>query len=117
MESNAWCPRLTAAMILSGSAVHTKGFGSSLVSWREAVDRGLEIDDRAEHAAFEAASGQLGEEALDGVEPGGRSRRVMEHKAWVPAEPGPRLGVLVRAVIVEDYVNDLAWRNFSLDGI
>ena len=58
----------------------------------EAVDRGLEIDDRAEHAAFEAASGQLGEEALDGVEPGGRSRRVMEHKAWVPAEPGRSWG-------------------------
>jgi hypothetical protein len=30
MESNAWCPRLTAAMILSGSAVHVKGFGSAI---------------------------------------------------------------------------------------
>ena len=30
MESNTWCPRLTAAMILSGSAVHVKGFGSAL---------------------------------------------------------------------------------------
>ena len=28
IESNTWCPRLTAAMILSGSAVHVKGFGS-----------------------------------------------------------------------------------------
>jgi len=35
MESNAWCPRLTAAMILSGSAVHVKGFGSALVSARK----------------------------------------------------------------------------------
>ncbi len=25
IESNAWCPRLTAAMILSGSAVQVKG--------------------------------------------------------------------------------------------
>src|SRR5215218_9354378 len=32
MESNTWCPRLTAAMILSGSAVQEKGFGLSLVS-------------------------------------------------------------------------------------
>ena len=32
MESNAWCPRLTAAMILLGSAVHVKGFGFSLGS-------------------------------------------------------------------------------------
>ena len=71
---------------------------------QEAIDRGLEVDDRAEHAAFEAALGQLGEEALDSVEPGGRGRRVMEHKARMPAEPGPRLGVFVRAVIVEDHV-------------
>jgi hypothetical protein len=27
IESNTWYPRLTAAMIASGSAVHTKGFG------------------------------------------------------------------------------------------
>src|ERR1039458_2764651 len=32
MESNAWCPRLTAWIILSGSAVHVKGFGSALCS-------------------------------------------------------------------------------------
>src|SRR6202040_1223116 len=32
MESNTWCPRLTARIILSGSAVHVKGFGSELCS-------------------------------------------------------------------------------------
>src|SRR6202040_1539458 len=35
MDSNAWYPRLTEAMIFSGSAVQTKGFGSSLVSRRK----------------------------------------------------------------------------------
>jgi hypothetical protein len=35
-------------MILSGSAVHTKGLGSSFGFLQEAVDGGLEIDDRAE---------------------------------------------------------------------
>src|SRR4029077_8130527 len=35
MESNVWCPRLTAAMILSGSAVHVKGFVSALFSARK----------------------------------------------------------------------------------
>jgi hypothetical protein len=47
MESNTWCPRLTAAMILSGSAVHVKGFGAWFVSasyrlmasWRSTTDR------------------------------------------------------------------------------
>src|SRR3546814_5874774 len=32
IESNTWCPRLTAAMILSGSAVQMKGFGSMFCS-------------------------------------------------------------------------------------
>src|ERR1700732_3728620 len=35
IESNTWCPRLTAAMILLGSLVQVKGFGFALVSSRE----------------------------------------------------------------------------------
>jgi hypothetical protein len=31
----------------------------------EAVDRGLEVDDRAEHAALEPAAREPGEEGLD----------------------------------------------------
>jgi hypothetical protein len=34
IESNAWRPRLTAAIILSGSAVQTKGFGFRFASAR-----------------------------------------------------------------------------------
>ena len=50
---------------------------------QEAVDGGLEIDNRAEGTAFEAAFGQFGEEALDRIEPRGRGRGVMEDKAGV----------------------------------
>src|ERR1039457_4073883 len=47
MESNTWCPRLTAAMILFGSAVQVKCLGSFFVSttkrliaiWRSKTDR------------------------------------------------------------------------------
>ena len=47
MESNTWCPLLTAAMILSGLTVHVNGFGSALVSatkrlmaaWRSTTER------------------------------------------------------------------------------
>ena len=52
MESNTWCPRLTAAMILSGSAVQVKGLGSRLVSSDEAVDGGLEIDNASKDTAL-----------------------------------------------------------------
>ena len=39
------------------------GFGD------EAIDGGLQLDDGAEHAAFQSSRGQLGKEAFDGVEP------------------------------------------------
>jgi hypothetical protein len=52
-------PSSTAPMILSGV-----GLGE------EAVEGGLEVDDGAEDAAFQAAPGQPGEEALDRIEPG-----------------------------------------------
>src|ERR1019366_2589976 len=47
IESNTWCPRLTAWIILPGSAVHVKGFGSALCSttkrliaaWKATTDR------------------------------------------------------------------------------
>lgn len=35
----------------------------------EAVDGGLEVDDGAEHTALETPPRELGEEALDSVEP------------------------------------------------
>jgi hypothetical protein len=47
----------------------------------EAVDGGLKIDNALEDAAFEAALGEDGEEALDGVEPAGRGRREVERPA------------------------------------
>ena len=57
MESKTWCPLLTAAMILSGLAVHVNGFGSALVSGDEAIDGRLEIDDGAEDTTFQVDVG------------------------------------------------------------
>ena len=48
-----------------------EGFGACLVVFfDEAVDGGLKIDQRMKDAMFEATAGQLGEEALDRVQPG-----------------------------------------------
>lgn len=46
-----------------------EGFGVVVSLVEEAVDGGLEFDDRTEDAALETARGELGEEALDGIEP------------------------------------------------
>ncbi len=53
----------------------------------EPVDGGLEIDDRMEDTPFQTLFCELGEEALDGVEPGNRGRRE------VKVEPGMALQV------------------------
>ena len=47
-----------------------EGLGHLVGLLDEAVDGGLEIDDRSEDAAFQPSLRQLGEEALDGVQPG-----------------------------------------------
>ena len=94
-----------------------EGLGVIVGFLQEAVDGSLEIDDRAEDPAFEAAFGQFGEEALDRIEPGGRGRGVVEDKAGVPVEPGPNLGVLVCCVVVEDDVDDLAGGDVGLNRI
>jgi len=49
-----------------------------MVFAHEAVDGGLQVDDGMEHAVLEPASGEFGEEALHGVEPGRRRRREVE---------------------------------------
>lgn len=47
----------------------SEGLWLLIVLDEEAIDGGLEVDDRVEDAALEAPFRQLGEEALDGVEP------------------------------------------------
>jgi len=49
-----------------------EGLWLSVMIGDEAVDGGLEVDDGAEDAALEATPAELGEEALDGIEPGAR---------------------------------------------
>ncbi len=49
-----------------------EAFGVVVGFGKEAVDGGLQFDNRAEHGALEPPPRQLGEEALDGVEPGAR---------------------------------------------
>jgi hypothetical protein len=77
----------------------------------EAVDGGLEIDDALENPALEAALGEDGEEALDGIEPAGRGGREMERPAGVSAQPFDHLGMLVGGVVVEDGVDGHAGIN------
>src|SRR5437870_8776304 len=70
-----------------------EGFGAGVVLGEISIDGGLQVDDRAEHAAADALPGHLGEEVLDRVEPGGRGRGEVESPARMARQPGqhPRL--------------------------
>ncbi len=77
----------------------------------------LEIGDGLEDTPSQTPSGQRGEEALDGVEPGRRGRREVDHPARVPLQQGTDLGVLVGGVVVGDCVDQFARRDGSLDRV
>ena len=84
-----------------------EGFGIGIGFLQEAVDGGLEIGDAFEDGAFEPTPCQLGEEALDRIEPRGGGWGGVEMKALVPPEPSanPRFreGRLVWALGVKGY--------------
>ena len=80
-----------------------------MAAWRSTTDR--------KTPRFKRRLDELGEEALDGIEPGARGRREVEDEARVPVEPGADLGMLVGGVVVEDDVDDLSGRNLGLDGV
>src|SRR5258708_22137484 len=83
----------------------------------EAVDGGLEVDDRAKDAALEAAPGEFGEEALDGIEPRARGRGEVEDEARMARQPGLDLRMLMGGVVVDDDVDDLTGGELGFDGV
>ncbi len=61
---------------------------------------GFKVCDGSEDAALETPLGQDGEEALDGVEPGGRGRGEVERPAGMAREPPPHDRMLMGGVVV-----------------
>ena len=94
-----------------------EGLGGFVVVFDVAGDFGFEFGDGFEDAASDSPAGDGREEALDGVEPGGRCRREMEDPARMIRQPFPDLGMLVGGVVVDDGVDDLAGRDGALDGV
>ena len=59
-----------------------KGFGFAVVLAEVAVDRGLQVDERAKDAALQSLAGERGKEGLDGIGPGAGGGCEMKHPAW-----------------------------------
>ena len=102
-------------MMASGIGGPGEGLGVVVGFGEVSVDGGLEIDDALEDAALEPLPGQFGEEAFDGIEPGGRGRGEVEMEPRMPFEPGADLGMLVRGVVVDDQVQLPLGRGLAVD--
>jgi hypothetical protein len=83
----------------------------------EAADGGLKIVDGSEDAALEAASGELGEEVFDCVEPGRRGCGEVECPTWMPGEPFAHSRMLVSGVVVDDGVDRFSCWHLRVEGI
>ena len=94
-----------------------EGFRFGVVFDDEAIDSCLQVDDRQEDAAFQSPLCELGEEALDGVEPGCRCGREVECPAGMPCQPLAHLRVSVGGVVVDDGVDLLSRRHLRFDGV
>src|SRR5271170_2167688 len=113
--------RLVPSIDLFDDAIGVCGpderFGFTVVLAEIAVDRGLQVNQRLEHAALQAPPGQGGEKALDRIGPGARGRGEMKGPARVAGEPGAHFGMLVDGVIVEDGMDQLAGWHRRLDPV
>ena len=76
---------------------------------QESVDRGLKLNDRAEHATLEAPLGEFGEKTLDRVQPRGRCRGEVEAPPRMASQPFLDLRMFVGGVVVDDGVDCLAF--------
>src|ERR1700722_14484860 len=108
MESNTWCPRLTAWIILSGSAVHVKGFGLALCSMTKRLIAACKSTTDRKMARFNCRFVSLAKKPSTTFEPGCRCRREVEGPAGMPGQPLAYLRMPVGCVVVDDGVDLLS---------
>ncbi len=82
-----------------------------------AFDSALQVGDGAKNAALEPSLCEGSEEALDGVEPGGRLRREGERPSRMTFEPSANVGMFAGRVVVDDDADRPSRRNLFLDDI
>ena len=80
----------------------TRRDSGGIVFGEKVIDGGLQLGDALEDAAADSLAGDLGEEALNEVQPGRRSRNEVQLEAWMPLQPRLNFLCLVRRVVVDD---------------
>src|SRR4030081_1282883 len=114
-ESNTWCPRLTARMILSGSAVQVKGFGLGLCSTTKRLMAACRSTTETKTPRFNRRLVSFAKKPSTALS--------HEHDVGVKwnvkrsCRPSTHIGMLVGGVVVEDHMHGFAGRHFCLDRI
>jgi hypothetical protein len=94
-----------------------KGFWVCVGVVEEAVDVIFEFPQGSEYAALETFFGELGEKALDSVEPGSGCRGEVEDKPPMFFEPLHDVGMLVGGIVVDDDMDRLFLGHSGLDDV
>ena len=92
-----------------------KGLGLLIVLRNIILDGGGEFLDAAKHTAANPFGGEITEESLDHVQPGGGGGGEMDVESLVALEPSFHLGVLVGGVVVYDEVDLFVVGSLALD--
>ena len=64
---------------------------------------------------FKASLGENGEEAFHGIQPRGRGWCEVKCEARMPRQPGDDFRVLMRGIVIEDHMDDLASLNLGFN--
>ena len=89
----------------------------SVVFLDEPMDGRLALGDGIEDGVLQTPLGQFGEKPLDGIQPGGRSGREMEHPVGMPVKPGVDRVGLVRRIVVKNDMHVAALGKLTPDGV
>src|SRR6266403_4648226 len=117
------CPRDSLTKAFDGSEDRVSGLGPSerpRVAVRDVdviADRALQFERTAMRAATKLPVRELGEEALDLIDPGRAFGREVDMKARASQQPALDQRRLVRAVVVEDEMNFQLLRDVEVDGV
>ena len=108
------CATLSGEDVLGGFAPD-EGLRLCVVLQQIVVDRVLEVIDAGVAAAANALGGDLGEEALDEVQPGRAGGCEMQLEAGMLFQPGLHLGRFVGGVVVENQMDVARFLHGSVD--
>jgi len=92
-----------------------EGLGGGVPRGKEGIDGLLEFRDAAEGAAANGLACEFAKPALDQIEPAGAGGNEVQDEAGMLLEPALHEGVFVRAIVVEDEVEEQAGRELGIE--